>query len=291
MNPRWTWAAIAVALIAASDGRAQAPTRVGLRVQLKGTDVRSACVPAGKKVEEVEASLAVALVQRILESGFWSHFCWKIEPYQSQNPPDGSLLVTIHDLPNEKGELQAEVRIGLLNSELPPCATFRLQQGRGPKYPPPKVLEELLCERFADVCSSDKLDEFHQRFRKQVKVGKGLVRTPGGSDSLQGMVLLPWGEFGRFGEAKFKFRYAGSSAVEELVSVGKGHPMPFALPEGGPNLCCIETLHERVPQTTPAQPVDVYLEMTLQELLLKNPPVAASCEATSTGAVRISVMP
>lgn len=270
--------------LTSGEAAGQQPSRIGVRVELQGR-LPTVCVPAGETVEHVQNALGTALVRHLVESGYWAKFCWKIEPYDAQNRPQGILNITLKELPSDIAEVRVAVSAGpTLNSAIP-LVKFNLLEGRATRYPRGESLRDYLISRFTETCleSSAEEEKLHLLLRAKIPMGTGMVKHnyPVAANDPYGLILLPWDEFGTFGQARFKFRYPFAAGIELLESEGTGLPDSVTLQVGGPPLCCLLTKHKRLPVMPPVGPVDVYLDMSSQEILLLQPPVVPSCSSAS----------
>ena len=282
--------AIFVCLVS-KEAAAQHPSRIGLQVELLG-QLRTLCVPAGGTVAEVEKVMSAALVEHITKSGYWTQlFCWKIEPYNPANVPQGLLRIALKDVATDT-EVDVTVSVGPAAVISPPFVRFKLLEGRATSYPRGQILQDIVNSRFTAVCleAQVKEEEFHQLLRRKVPVGKGMVihNLLVASSDPHGLVLLPWNEFNTFGQARFKFRYRSENKIVELLSEGTGLPQTVTSPSSGSPFCCLLTKHQNATPDRPLQePVDVYLDMTCQEIMFLPPPAVPSCSSADSGPVSV----
>jgi hypothetical protein len=263
----------------------QQPSRVGVRVELQGR-LPTHCVPAGETVETVQMELGTALVRNLVESGYWAKFCWKIEPYDDQNRPHGVIKITLKEVPADLAEISVAVSAGPTVQFAVPLIKFNLLNGHGTRYPRGELLRDYLIARFTESCleSSAEEEKLHLLLRTKIPMGTGMVKHnfPVAANDPYGLILLPWDEFGIFGEARFKFRYPLATGIEWLHSKGTGLPDAVTLSAGGTPICCLLTKHERAPVMPPMGPVEVFLDMSSQEILLLQPPAVPSCSSAGS---------
>lgn len=273
--------------LTSGEASGQQPSRIGVRVELQGR-LPTHCVPAGGTVESVQNNLETALVQHLVESGYWGKFCWKIEPHDLQNGPQGVLKITLKELPTDLAEIRVVVSAGPTVQSALPLVKFNLMNGHGTRYPRGELLRDYLIARFTESCLESSVEEerLHSLLRTKIPMGTGMVKHnfPVATSDPYGLILLPWDEFGIFGQARFKFRYPYAAGIEQLESEGTGLPDSVTLQAGGPPLCCLLTKHKRLPVMPPAGPVEVYLDMSSQEILLLQPPAVPSCSSAGSNA-------
>jgi len=276
------------------EATAQQPSRIGLQVEIKGSDkFRKLLVPAGGSVDQVQQELSTALVDHIMESRYWTPFCWKLEPHNPLNEPHGLLKVTLRDVQSDTEIRVAVILVSAASNETP-LNGFDLCEGRATSWPRGELLRDKLNDRFTSVFleSSVKEEEFHLLLRRKIPVGTGMVNhnlSIAPNDS-HGLILLPWNQFNSFGQARFKFRYLSENGLAEVNSEGTGLPDTVAWPPGGAPVCCLVTKHQQNPPApTNQEPVNVFLDMPCQEIMFLPAPAVVSCTGVNSSAIPVPV--